>query len=76
MAWRKVDSYYLGFSLAKKQFSFYYQFAGDGTVNQLLCTPDEFQALADMFRNEGPINYNTDGGYFVTAPEPIGEGES
>jgi hypothetical protein len=29
-----------------------------------------------MFRNEGPINFNTDRKYFVTAAEEIGEEES
>jgi hypothetical protein len=37
--------------------------------------PDEFLALADMFRNEGPINFNTNGQYFVSAAEEIGENE-
>jgi hypothetical protein len=32
-------------------------------------------ALADMFRNEGPVKYNTDNNTFSTGPEPIGEGE-
>jgi hypothetical protein len=36
----------------------------------------EFLALADMFRNEGPIHFNTDGKYFVTAEEEVGEEES
>jgi hypothetical protein len=26
-----------------------------------------------MFRNEGPINFNTDGQYFVSAAEQVGE---
>jgi hypothetical protein len=29
-----------------------------------------------MFRNEGPINFNTDGQYFVSAAEEIGEQEA
>jgi len=33
-------------------------------------------ALADMFRNEGPINFNTDGNYFVSAAEQVGEQEA
>jgi hypothetical protein len=28
-----------------------------------------------MFRNEGPVNYNSVGNYFVTGAEPVGEGE-
>ena len=45
-------------------------------MSQIFPSPEEFIALADMFSNDGPISYNTDGGgYFVTAPEAIGEGE-
>jgi hypothetical protein len=44
-------------------------------VHQFFPTPEEFSALADMFRNEGPIMLNTDGMYFVTAAEQIGENE-
>jgi hypothetical protein len=26
-----------------------------------------------MFRNEGPISFNTDGQYFITQPGPAGD---
>ncbi|MBX3641415.1 MAG: hypothetical protein KF888_13140 [Nitrosomonas sp.] len=76
MAWIRVDKYWLGYSISKKSFYFYYSLQGDGTVHQFFPSPEEFIALADMFRNEGPINFNTDGKYFVTAAEEIGEGEA
>ena len=76
MAWQRVENYWLGYSVPNKQFYFYYRLQGDGTVYQLFPTPDYFHALADMFRNEGPINYNTTGKYFVTAAEEIGEQEA
>jgi hypothetical protein len=48
---------------------------GENVVHQFFLAPDEFLALADMFRNEGPINFNTDGQYFVSAAEQVGENE-
>jgi hypothetical protein len=32
-------------------------------------------ALADMFRNEGPVSYGEETGRFMTDAEGIGEGE-
>jgi hypothetical protein len=76
MAWKQVENYYLGYNVVERQFYFYYKFKGEGSVNQHSPSPEEFVALADMFRNEGPITYNTDGNYFVTDPEAVGEGEA
>ena len=75
MAWLQVVKYWLGYSVAKKQFYFYYQLDGDPTIHQLFPSPDEFVGLADMFRNEGPIHYSTENEYFTTAGEDVGEGE-
>lgn len=75
MAWKKVEKYWLGYGQTNKQFFFYYKLEGDPTVIQIFPTAAEFTALADMFRNEGPISYSTTGQYFVTAPEDVGEGE-
>ena len=76
MAWKTVEKYYLGYNVVKKQFYFYYQLQGETSVKQFFVTPEEFVALGDMFRNEGPISFNTDGNYFVTAPEAVGEEEA
>jgi hypothetical protein len=76
MAWKRVENYWLGYSLPRKQFYFYYKLAGETSVQQIFPTAQEFLALADMFRNEGPINFNTDGQYFVSAAEEIGEQEA
>jgi hypothetical protein len=76
MAWKRVENYWLGYGVAKKQFYLYYKLQGEGLVHQLFPDSHEFLALADMFRNEGPINFNTDGGYFVSAAEEIGEQEA
>jgi hypothetical protein len=76
MAWLRVDNYLLGYSIPKKQFYFYYKLAGESVVHQLFPTPQEFVGLSDMFRNEGPINFNTEGSYFVTAAEQVGEQEA
>jgi hypothetical protein len=75
MAWKVVDNYYLGYNISSKQFLFYYHFQGEAAVQQIFPSATEFVALADMFRNEGPIYFNTDVNYFVTSPEAVGEGE-
>jgi len=76
MAWKRVANYSLGYSIPKKQFYFYYTFVGENTTYQIFPSPQEFLALADMFRNEGPINFNSDGSYFVSAAEQVGEQEA
>ena len=76
MTWKRVANYYLGYSVPSNQFYFYYTFVGEGSVHQIFPAPQEFIALADMFRNEGPINFNTEGNYFVSAAEQIGEQEA
>ena len=75
MAWLNVVSYNLGFSIADKQFLFYFALEGAPAISQIDVTPEQFVALADMFRNEGPVSFNSDGNYFVTASENVGEGE-
>lgn len=76
MAWKRVDNYWLGYSIPKKQFYFYYKLRGEGGVHQIFPSADEIVGLGDMFRNEGPMSFNTDGRYFVTAAEEIGEEEA
>ena len=76
MAWKRVANYYLGYNILKKQFYFYYTLISENVVYQIFPSPQEFLALADMFRNEGPINFNTDGKYFVSAAEQVGEQEA
>ena len=75
MAWSKVSCYSLGFNIADKQFYFYYSLEGDSSVHQIFVNAAQFSALADMFRNEGPISFNSQGHYFVTDSEHVGEGE-
>jgi hypothetical protein len=75
MAWLKVVNYMLGYSVVNKQFYFYYTLQGETVTHQIFPSPEEFIALADMFRNEGPINFNTVGKYFVSAAEQVGENE-
>ena len=76
MVWKKVENYWLGYSITKRSFYFYYKLQGENSVHQFFPTPEEFVGLSDMFRNEGPINFNTDHKYFVSAAEEIGEEES
>jgi hypothetical protein len=75
MAWKIVDKYRLGYHVQKRSFFFYYQLEGESTVYQIYPSPMEAMALADMFRNEGPIHFNTSGKYFVTEAEEVGEEE-
>jgi hypothetical protein len=76
MAWLNVQNYALGYSVPKKQFYFYYWLQGESVVHQIFPSAAEFRALADMFRNEGPISLNTQGQYFVSAAEQVGENEA
>ncbi len=76
MAWKRVQNYNLGYNIPKNQFYFYYSLVGETTTYQIFPSPQEFLALADMFRNEGPINFNTVGKYFVSAAEQVGEEET
>jgi hypothetical protein len=76
MAWQRVDWYSLGFNIVDKQGYFYFGLDGDPSANQIFVTATELSVLADMFRNEGAVSYNTDGNYFVTDQEKIGEGEN
>jgi hypothetical protein len=62
-----VTSYALGYNIPKNQFYFYYSLQGNPGVFQLFPDPQTFLALADMFRNQGPIVLNTPGNYFVSA---------
>jgi len=75
MAWKRVLSYMLGYNIKEKQFYLYYALEGESATHQIFPTPQAFSALADMFRHEGPINYNDAGDYFVTGSEPVGESE-
>jgi hypothetical protein len=76
MAWSSVESYALGFRTTDQQFFFYYTLSGEQVTHQIFVSADEMAALADMFRNEGPVSYNSDGDYFVTNAELVGEGET
>jgi len=76
MAWKRVEFYSLQFSIQTKQFRFSYVLQGENVSHQLATDPQQFMALADMFRNEGPISFNTDGQYFSTGGERVGEEET
>jgi hypothetical protein len=65
----------LGYGVKEKQFYLYYTLEGETATHQIFPTPQVFTALADMFRHEGPINYNDTGDYFVTGSELVGKPE-
>jgi len=75
MTWSRVTWYSLGFNIVDRECYFYYGLKGDGNAHQIFVNATELQALADMFRNEGPVSFNSDGNYFVTNQEKVGEGE-
>jgi hypothetical protein len=75
MAWTTVENYGLGFSIVSRQFLFYWQLKDDPTSYQIFVSAAELSALADIFRNESPVSFNSDGNYFVAGHEPVGEGE-
>jgi hypothetical protein len=78
VASQQVASYALRFDITRRQFLLFYTLAGEArpTAFPYALSPQEFSALADMFRNEGPIFFNADQQYFTTAAEHIGEGEA
>jgi hypothetical protein len=76
MAWKQVESYNLGYSIPKNQFYFYYTLVGDSVTYQFFPSPEVFHALAYMFETESPINFNTDGKYFVSAAAEVGDEET
>ena len=66
MAWTRVKWYSLGFNIVSKQSYFYYGLEGEDVAHEVFVTAAQLTALGDMFRNEGPVTYNSDGHYFVT----------
>jgi hypothetical protein len=76
MAWKRVARYSLGYNIVAREFYFYYRLEGETGMQQIFPSPEEFLALADMFTDEGPVNLNIDGNYFVTATELVGEEET
>jgi len=70
MALKKVLTYSLGYASVSQQFLFYYTLEGVPEAFQIFLTPEQFGALADMFRNEGrtaEISFDDQNNYFVTA---------
>jgi hypothetical protein len=73
--WTQVESYMLGYNVGTKEFYFYYTLKGQGTANQIFVDAQTFLALSDMFRNERPISYNSQGNYFATGAERVGDND-
>lgn len=71
MTWSTVEWYSLGFNIVDKQCYFYYALEGENVAHQIFVTAPELTALADMFRHDGPITYNSDGNYFVSNQEQV-----
>src|SRR4029453_12197749 len=72
MAWKRVENYWLGYSLPKKQFYFYYKLADESSVQQIFPGPRELLALADMFRNEVPSTSTPTGSISSQPPKRLG----
>jgi hypothetical protein len=72
MPFINVTTYSLGYITPKKQCFLDYTLEDDGTVHQIFITAEESLALAEMFRNHGPVSFNTDGSYFSSAFRNVG----
>lgn len=70
-----VTSYRLSYNLNENQFMFLFKVEGDYPLERIPVSPEVCLALADMFRNEGPVKFYPEDRRFVTGPEPVGEGE-
>ncbi len=66
MAWTKVAWHSLGFNIVDKQCCFYYGLEGDNNAHEVYVTAPQLSALAEMFRDQGPVAYDADGHCFVT----------
>lgn len=72
MAWKKVESYSFGFSVADKKFWMYYTLQGSGgSATQVFLSATQFSALAHAFGAASGINYETTGKYFTTEPRVL-----
>lgn len=75
MAKARVTRYRLGYDVDAGQFLFTFFVHAVPGVQNLPVSPQQFLALADMFRNEGGIVYDSETQILQTDPEPVGEGE-
>lgn len=71
MAWKRVENYSFGFSVADKKFWMYYSLQGSGSSTQVFLSPTQFSALAQAFGSASGINYETTGKYFSTDPRVL-----
>jgi hypothetical protein len=78
MTVQQVESYALRFDITQRQFLLFYTLAGESSPTALpyALSPQEFHALAAMFRNERPIFFNPEKQFFTTTAEPVGESET
>ena len=66
MAFKKVVRYALGYELSNKQFHIDYELEGDTTAYQFFPDPASFAGLAELFRSNSVVNYETTQNYFVS----------
>jgi hypothetical protein len=66
MPFKRVVNFSQGYSLTDKKFLFYYTLEDEENTTQILVTPEESLALADIFKSGSPISFNTDAAYFVS----------
>jgi len=76
MAYKIVQQYLLQYEHGEKKYSIFFLPEGEETYRQMEVEPLEFIALSDMFRNEGPINYDERRNTFQTDSEPVGQEET
>jgi hypothetical protein len=71
MAWKNVESYSFGYSLADQQFFVYFQLQDEANIEQFFPSAQDFVGLRDMFENAASIKFNTDGSYFATNTKTV-----
>lgn len=76
MTLSKVESYSLGFDVVDKEAFLHYWLQGDDTEHSLAVSATDLSTLADMFRYEGSMVYDSERQRFVTAKERVGHGDN
>ena len=66
MAFKKVVRYALGYDVTNKQLHIDYELEGDANAYQFFPDPAGFAGLAELFRSNSVVNYETTQNYFVS----------
>ncbi|MBK9109695.1 MAG: hypothetical protein IPM92_17270 [Saprospiraceae bacterium] len=73
--WLKVIDYSLYWRIRNNKGEVWLTLENQSSAHEWLDTATEFNAIADLLRNEKPVYYETERGYLGCGWEPTGEGE-